>query len=797
MVETYSRNANRNMRRPVVKEEIVDFMRTRQAQNTGYLKDLEDFARQENIPIIPHETVAYFRLLMQTLQPQKILEIGTAIGYSALLMADNSPQSLISTIERNPEMLGLARENLAKFDSRKQISLLEGEAMELLPNLPDDHFDFVFMDSAKSKYIVFLPEVLKKVKVGGLIVIDFIDMTPVRHQRAVENRLREAVRQDRARIQISHISRFGLLEMSRQRLSPSLGESSHHVCPRCSGTGTVRDNESLSLSILRLIEEEALKENTKEVHAIVPVPVASYLLNEKRAAVSAIEARQGGVRCIIVPNDQMQTPHYHVLRVRKGEETSTLSYLLPKLHEEEMALPVDEEVAERKMPEQPALATFVMPEIPPAPAAESSAAAAPKAKAAVAAAPAAPGLISRFFAALKNLFAGAPEAPVEAQPEKQQETKTDRQQDRRKPRQNNRRDRNDRNDRNDRRNDRSDRNDRSERRDNRDNRSENNEGREQREDNRRNRRDKQQQNVEDREIRQQAGDGGAQARHLHPVFARLVGARGGGRAARRLGRPPGARPGARRGLPGRRVAALRGHDVTLFEKTTSLGGQLNIACVPPRKEEMRRAAQDLIHAVCNAGVHLCMGQTRTAEQLKDAGFEAVINAVGAHSAAPRIPGIDSVNVADAWKVLAGEQQVYGTVAVIGGGMVGCETAEYLAARGCKVSVIEMMDKIAAGESTTILPTLLENYKTYGVEQYPSHKVKEFRMDAVVCENKDGAEVTIPCDYIVLAMGARSNEFDAAALEAASIPVYSIGDAAGKAADISNAIRTGYDTACQL
>ena len=251
------------------------------------------------------------------------------------------------------------------------------------------------------------------------------------------------------------------------------------------------------------------------------------------------------------------------------------------------------------------------------------------------------------------------------------------------------------------------------------------------------------------------------------------------------------------GLEAARVAALRGHDVTLFEKTTTLGGQLNIACVPPRKEEMRRAAQDLIHAVCNAGVHLCMGQTRTAEQLKDAGFEAVINAVGAHSAAPRIPGIDSVNVADAWKVLAGEQQVYGTVAVIGGGMVGCETAEYLAARGCKVSVIEMMDKIAAGESTTILPTLLENYKTYGVEQYPSHKVKEFRMDAVVCENKDGAEVTIPCDYIVLAMGARSNEFDAAALEASSIPVYSIGDAAGKAADISNAIRTGYDTACQL
>ena len=329
---------------------------------------------------------------------------------------------------------------------------------------------------------------------GGLIVIDFIDMTPVRHQRAVENRLREAVRQDRARIQISHISRFGLLEMSRQRLSPSLGESSHHVCPRCSGTGTVRDNESLSLSILRLIEEEALKENTKEVHAIVPVPVASYLLNEKRAAVSAIEARQGGVRCIIVPNDQMQTPHYHVLRVRKGEETTTLSYLLPKLHEEEMSLPSDEEPAERKLPEQPALATFIMPEAPPEAALEKPAAkpAAQKPETAVAKAqPAQPGLLSRFFGALKKMF-----AEEEVQPEQPKEepkaAKPERQQDRRK-RQNNRRDRNDRSERRD-------------NRDNRDNRSENNEGREQREDNRRNRREKQQQNVEDREIRQQAGD---------------------------------------------------------------------------------------------------------------------------------------------------------------------------------------------------------------------------------------------------------------------------------------------------
>ncbi|VFP86699.1 Ribonuclease E [Candidatus Erwinia haradaeae] len=196
---------------------------------------------------------------------------------------------------------------------------------------------------------------------GGLIVIDFIDMGPIRHQRAVEHRLREEVRQDRARIQISHISRFGLLEMSRQRLSSSLGESSHHVCPRCSGTGTIRDNESLSLSILRLIEEEVLKENTKEVHAIVPVQVASYLLNEKRDAVSAIEKRPGGVRAIIVPSDNMQTPHYSVSRVRSGEETQTLSYHLSKLHEDEMGVLMDSTQVERKRPERPAITTVVIP----------------------------------------------------------------------------------------------------------------------------------------------------------------------------------------------------------------------------------------------------------------------------------------------------------------------------------------------------------------------------------------------------------------------------------------------------
>lgn len=167
---------------------------------------------------------------------------------------------------------------------------------------------------------------------GGLIVIDFIDMTPVRHQREVENRIRDAVRQDRARIQISRISRFGLLEMSRQRLSPSLGEASSHVCPRCQGTGKVRDNESLSLSILRLIEEEALKENTKQVQCIVPVQIASYLLNEKRKAIRCIEKRHD-VDVIVAPNEAMETPHFSVFRLRDGEDVNVLSYNLAKLHE--------------------------------------------------------------------------------------------------------------------------------------------------------------------------------------------------------------------------------------------------------------------------------------------------------------------------------------------------------------------------------------------------------------------------------------------------------------------------------
>ncbi|CAL4322855.1 Ribonuclease E [Buchnera aphidicola (Eriosoma grossulariae)] len=167
---------------------------------------------------------------------------------------------------------------------------------------------------------------------GGLIVIDFIDMTLFQNQKSIENKLREIVKHDRARIQISDISRFGLLEMSRQRLRPSLGESSYHVCSRCSGTGSIRDNESLSLSILRLIEEEAIKENTYAVHAIVPIEIACYLLNEKRSEVNNIEKRQLGGRTIIVPSKHIETPNYSITRIRKGENIKKISYNLSKLY---------------------------------------------------------------------------------------------------------------------------------------------------------------------------------------------------------------------------------------------------------------------------------------------------------------------------------------------------------------------------------------------------------------------------------------------------------------------------------
>ncbi|QJC33981.1 Rne/Rng family ribonuclease [Enterobacteriaceae endosymbiont of Donacia cinerea] len=165
--------------------------------------------------------------------------------------------------------------------------------------------------------------------VGGLIVIDFIDMVLLKNKKIIEKRLLNKISQDRAKIQINNISKFGLLEMSRQRLKSSLKESSYYLCPRCLGNGNLRNSKSLSLSILRLIEEESFKENTKEVYAIVPVTIASYLLNEKRNVVNAIENRK--IRTFIIPNDKLNTPNYYILRIKHGEDKKNVYFFIKKI----------------------------------------------------------------------------------------------------------------------------------------------------------------------------------------------------------------------------------------------------------------------------------------------------------------------------------------------------------------------------------------------------------------------------------------------------------------------------------
>ncbi len=178
--------------------------------------------------------------------------------------------------------------------------------------------------------------------IGGLVVIDFIDMNASRNQREVENRLRDAVQADRARIQIGRISRFGLLEMSRQRLRPSLGESTNVVCPRCGGQGSIRDVESMALAILRIIGEEARKEGTAQVIAQLPVDVSTYLLNEKREWVNTIEQRHD-VSIVLVPNPDLETPNHRIRRVRDDEtglpENAAASYRMVERDEENNDLP--------------------------------------------------------------------------------------------------------------------------------------------------------------------------------------------------------------------------------------------------------------------------------------------------------------------------------------------------------------------------------------------------------------------------------------------------------------------------
>ena len=258
---------------------------------------------------------------------------------------------------------------------------------------------------------------------GGLIVIDFIDMENQRNQREVENRLRDALHYDRARVQFGKISKFGLMELSRQRLQPSLGESSHLPCPRCSGTGFIRGIESTALHILRIVQEQAMKDNTGAIHAQIPVDVATFLLNEKRDDIVAIESRLG-VRVLLIPNIHLVTPHYKITRLRQDEVTgsdqSVPSYQLAESIEESQPADTRKEskvstqvpVVQGITPAQPAP---VVPERQPEPVAATNQSS-PVATASMATmsnqGTSKPGLINRIFGWLQKLGEEKPATPV-------------------------------------------------------------------------------------------------------------------------------------------------------------------------------------------------------------------------------------------------------------------------------------------------------------------------------------------------------------------------------------------------
>lgn len=254
---------------------------------------------------------------------------------------------------------------------------------------------------------------------GGLIVIDFIDMEVAKNQREVEQRLKDALHHDRARVQMGKISRFGLMELSRQRLRPSLSEGSHVTCPRCSGTGHIRDTESSALQVLRIIQEEAMKENSAAIHVQVPVDVAAFLLNEKRGEVLKIESRHR-ITVILIPNKHLDTPHYKLERIKHDDprlEDAHASYAMAESADTDMAYAKRQK--EEQKPRQEAVVKTITP-AQPAPmvdrsdAARTAARPAPAAAAPAPAAPAPAAAEKGFFARLKNFFFGEPDAPAPA-----------------------------------------------------------------------------------------------------------------------------------------------------------------------------------------------------------------------------------------------------------------------------------------------------------------------------------------------------------------------------------------------
>ena len=243
------------------------------------------------------------------------------------------------------------------------------------------------------------------------------------------------------------------------------------------------------------------------------------------------------------------------------------------------------------------------------------------------------------------------------------------------------------------------------------------------------------------------------------------------------------------GLEAARVAALRGYEVDVYEKEAAVGGQIHLAAVPPRKDEILRsvAYYECILPALGVNIHL---NTEATKEIMNAA-DAVIMAVGAHDLQLPIPGADGANVVSSWDVLAGKAEVRGHCVVIGGGLVGTETAEYLLEKGCTVSIVEMMDKIANGESSTILPTILADFAKHGVKQYVNTKVSAIEEGAVKAAQGE-EEITIPCDLVVMAVGSKKNVPD---VEGVSVPVYYAGDCSGeRTAGIAEAIRGGYKAA---
>ena len=247
------------------------------------------------------------------------------------------------------------------------------------------------------------------------------------------------------------------------------------------------------------------------------------------------------------------------------------------------------------------------------------------------------------------------------------------------------------------------------------------------------------------------------------------------------------------GLEAARVAAVRGHQVDVYEKADHAGGQIHLAAVPPRKREILRSVEYFEKILPELGVTIHLNTECTKEIMNDA--DAVIVAVGAHDFILPVPGADNENVVSSWDVLSGKAEVKGHCAIIGGGLVGTETAEYVLEKGCQVSVIEMLDQIANGESSTILPIIMKDFAQHDVKQYVNTKVNRIVNEGktiLATDTKEEKEISIDCDTIIMAVGSKKNELD---MEGVTVPVYYAGDCSGdRTASIAEAVRAGYAAA---